>query len=112
MAANIPVMGYLREENPPVHAGPEPTRAGGNWAWLSLRLAVRAAINPRLALDLLRTLWSFRARDWYRKPPFLPLPPATYVRWRMYTAYGDDRTVPPLEDVVRFARWRRRVMHL
>jgi len=30
----------------------------------------------------------------------------------MYTAYGDEQAVPPHEDVVRFARWRRRVMHL
>ncbi|MBI3081441.1 MAG: hypothetical protein HYY94_00725 [Gemmatimonadetes bacterium] len=69
-------------------------------------------INPRLAVDLLRVLWAFRARQWYRRPPFLPLPPAAYIRWRMYTAYGDEAAVPPLEDVIRFARWRRRVMHL
>jgi len=24
----------------------------------------------------------------------------------MYTAYGDEEAVPPIEDVVRFARWR------
>jgi hypothetical protein len=30
----------------------------------------------------------------------------------MFTAYGDERTVPPLDDVVRFARWRRETMHL
>jgi len=30
----------------------------------------------------------------------------------MFTAYGDERAVPPLEDVVRFARWRRETMHL
>jgi taurine--2-oxoglutarate transaminase len=28
-----------------------------------------------------------------------------YTRWRMYTAYGDERAVPPLEDVIRYARW-------
>jgi hypothetical protein len=30
----------------------------------------------------------------------------------MYTAYGDEDAVPPVEDVVRFARWRREVMRL
>jgi hypothetical protein len=30
----------------------------------------------------------------------------------MYTAYGDEAAVPPGEDVIRFARWRREVMHL
>jgi len=44
--------------------------------------------------------------------PFLPVPPADYLRWRMFTAYGDEHAVPPLEDVVRFARWRRETMHL
>jgi hypothetical protein len=27
------------------------------------------------------------------------------LRWRMYTAYGDERFVPPPEDVVKYARW-------
>ena len=83
-----------------------------SWPSLSLRLAIRALANPRLAVDLLRLAWSFRARGWYRRPPFLPLPPREYLRWRMFTAYGDEAAVPSLEDVVRFARWRREVMHL
>jgi hypothetical protein len=73
---------------------------------------VRALCNPRLAVDLARLLWAFRARGWYLRPPFLPLPPAEYIRWRMFTAYADENAIPPLEDVVRFARWRRRVMRL
>ncbi len=93
---------------------PQVKASGSRQAWvrLFLALAVRALINPRLGMDLLRLVWSFRARGWYRKPPFLPLPPQQYVRWRMFTAYGDEEAVPPVEDVVRFARWRRRVMQL
>jgi hypothetical protein len=30
----------------------------------------------------------------------------------MYTAYGDEAAVPPVEDVVRFARWRRKLLTL
>jgi len=75
------------------------------------KLALRAAVNPRLALDLVRLAWSFRARGWYRHPPFLPLPPREYLRWRMFTAYGDE-AVPPVDDVVNFARWRRETMGL
>jgi len=30
----------------------------------------------------------------------------------MFTAYGDEAAVPTLEDVIRFARWRRETMHL
>jgi hypothetical protein len=89
-----------------------PFTRGARWLGLTLRLALRGALNPRLALDLLRLVWAFRARGWYRRAPFLPLPPADYMRWRMYTAYGDEQAVPPVEDVIRFATWRRRVMRL
>ena len=83
-----------------------------SWTSLYTRLAVRALVNPRLAVDLARLAWSFRARDWHRRPPFLPLPPREYMRWRMFTAYGDEDAVPPIDDVIRFAKWRREVMHL
>jgi hypothetical protein len=82
------------------------------WGSLVLRLALRAALRPRLAVDLVRTAWVFRRRGWYRRPPFLPLPDPVYLRWRMYTAYADERAVPPVEDVERFARWRRETMAL
>ncbi|HEY9441736.1 MAG TPA: hypothetical protein VIQ25_00710 [Gemmatimonadales bacterium] len=84
----------------------------GSWGTLITRLALRAALRPRLALDLLRTAWGFRRRDWWRRAPFLPLPDRAYLRWRMYTAYADESAVPPIEDVVRFARWRRETMGL
>ena len=84
----------------------------GSWSALTLRLAARAAVRPRLAVDLVRTAWALRRRGWYRRPPFLPLPDRVYLEWRMYTAYADERAVPPAEDVVRFARWRRETMGL
>jgi hypothetical protein len=83
-----------------------------SWLLLTVRLSGRALVSPRLALDLLGTAWAFRRRDWWRTPPFLPLPDPVYLRWRMYTAYADENAVPPLEDVVRFARWRRETMGL
>ncbi len=96
-------------------AEPTPTpdpRYAGSWRALALRLAVRGAVNPRLAVDLLRTGWAFRRRGWWRAAPFLPLPDRTYLRWRMYTAYASEDAVPPLDDVIRFARWRRETMGL
>ena len=79
----------------------------GSWPSLAFALCVRAAVNPRVALDLVSLAWSMRRRGWYARFPFLPIPPAEYVRWRMYTAYGDESAIPPLRDVLRFARWRR-----
>ena len=81
-----------------------------SWRTLALALAWRAVLNPRVARDLVSLAWSMRRRHWLREPPFLPLPPREYVRWRMYTAYGDEDAVPPVADVLRVARWRREVL--
>ena len=83
-----------------------------SWGSLTIRLLGQALFRPRLALDLMRTAWAFRRRHWWARPPFLPVPDRDYLRWRMYTAYGDETAVPPGQDVIRFARWRREVMHL
>ena len=76
-----------------------------SWSRLSLTLAARSLIRPRMGIDLIRVAWRFRRRDWYTRFPFLPLPDPTYIRWRMYTAYGDYDAVPPARDVERYARW-------
>jgi hypothetical protein len=75
------------------------------WFRLALALTWRAVLNPLLAVDLLRVAWRFRHRHWYRRVPFLPLPATSYVKWRMYTAYGDEDAIPPADDVIGFARW-------
>ncbi len=77
-----------------------------SWSALTLALIGRAVATPLVARDLAALAWSMRRRGWYRTPPFLPLPPPEYVRWRMYTAYGDEDAIPPARDVVRLARWR------
>ena len=76
-----------------------------SWLRLSLTLVGRSARQPSLARDLLRVAWRFRSRHWYRTFPFLPVPAREYVRWRMYTAYGDANAIPPADDVIRYARW-------
>src|SRR2546423_13550603 len=65
-----------------------PMRASAGWPTLTMRLVLRALVNPRLALDLVRLTRSFRTRDWYRRPPFLPLPPRDYALLRVVAASG------------------------
>ncbi|HET7564128.1 MAG TPA: hypothetical protein VFJ96_03990 [Gemmatimonadaceae bacterium] len=78
---------------------------GMRWGYLALALTWRTVRHPSIAPDLVRVAWRFRSRRWYRHAPFLPLPARDYVRWRMYTAYGDYDAVPPADDVIRYARW-------
>lgn len=68
----------------------------------AFELAIR---RPWLVPTLIGTAWSFRARGWLRRPPFLPLPPRSYIRWRMETAYGDPDATPPLDEFERYVRW-------
>lgn len=75
------------------------------WLRLAMQLTARSIRDPRLAADLVRIAWRFRSRSWYRRFPFLPVPDSTYLRWRMYTAYGDYSAVPSVTDVERYARW-------
>ncbi len=76
-----------------------------SWTRLTVTLALRALRSPSLAVALLTVAWRFRRRGWYARFPFLPLPSTPYVRWRMYTAYGDEAAIPPADDVERYARW-------
>lgn len=76
-----------------------------SWPGLVATLAWRGLRDPRTASALVRVGWRFRRRGWYRRFPFLPVPAGDYVRWRMYTAYGDESVVPPADDIVRYARW-------
>ena len=87
-----------------------PERHPTSWGSLIISLIVRGLANPRVGVDLMRTAWAFRRRGWHTRAPFLPVPDRTYLRWRMYTAYADEDAIPPVEHVIRFARWRRETM--
>ncbi len=65
--------------------------------------------RPTLLPHLVGAAWAFRRREWWRRFPFLPLPPAEYLRWRMETAYGDPEAAPPDDDLERFLRWATRM---
>ena len=79
---------------------------------LYLKFLGMALRRPSLILHLAGAAWAFRARSWYRRPPFLPLPPKKYLRWRMETAYGDPDALPPAPEAERFLRWTTRMRRL
>jgi hypothetical protein len=73
------------------------------------QLAGLALRQPRLVPSLLGAAWRFRAKDWHRRSPFLPLPPAEYVEWRLHTAYGDEGETPAPVELARYLRWTSRM---
>lgn len=72
-------------------------------------LLLRALLRPRLLAGMARAAWRFRARGWWRRAPFLPLPPREYLDWRLHTAYGDDGAAPSVEELQRYLGWANRM---
>ena len=64
---------------------------------------------PLTLFDALSVGWAVRRRNWYKRPPFLPVPPARYLRWRVETAYGDEHAGPSTLETRRFLRWAARL---
>lgn len=57
--------------------------------------------RPFLLVESVRLFFAVRRRG-------LPFPSRSYLRWRAYTAYGDQNAGFAGEDVVDFLEWRRR----
>ena len=70
---------------------------------------VRAVLaHPDLWPTAVRQALRLAPRGWWRRRPFLPLPDAGYLRFRMVTAYGGDGSAPARpDDVVTYLRWCR-----
>jgi hypothetical protein len=72
-------------------------------------ILARAARRPRVLASLCAAAWRFRARGWWRRAPFLPVPPREYVGWRIHTAYGDGGREPTADELERYVRWANRM---
>lgn len=70
-------------------------------------VAAAVARRPRLWATALRQLIVLAEPGWWRRKPWLPLPDAGYMHFRMVTAYGTDRSPEP-GDVVEYLDWCRR----
>jgi hypothetical protein len=74
-------------------------------AKLALRLGATVLRHPSLLSPLLGAAWRFRARGWFRRAPFLPLPPEDYLAWRLHTAFGDKGGEPDAGTLARYLTW-------
>ena len=74
-----------------------------------IALLARVLRSPRALGALMGAAWRFRARSWWRRPPFLPLPPRSYLEWRLHTAYGDGGRAPTADELSRFLGWANRM---
>lgn len=74
-----------------------------------LRILSGAMRRPRLLGAMARAAWRFRARGWWRRPPFLPVPPREYLDWRLHTAYGEGGREPTPGELGRYITWANRM---
>jgi len=78
-----------------------------------LRIPSSAIISFVKSLAIAWALLRFYARsvpsNWYRRFPFLPVPPRNFIAWRLHTAYGNQRPSVGvvLRDVWQLGVWLR-----
>jgi hypothetical protein len=71
------------------------------------RVAMAVALRPALWGIAARQTWVLARPGWWRRRPFLPVPDAAYLRFRMQTAYGDPARPPEPPDVLAYLHWCR-----
>ena len=62
--------------------------------------------RPGLWFTAIRQLFRAVPSRWWTRSPFLPLPDAAYLRFRLETAYGSGGR-PRAADLVRYLEWAR-----
>ena len=63
--------------------------------------------HPSKVPMVLRAGWRLRARRWWRRAPFLPLPGESYWHFRLITATGSTSKTLSAREVVEAATWSR-----
>ena len=71
-------------------------------------VAVAVAHRPALWPAAARQAWRLVPRRWWSRPPFLPVPDRSWLRFRLEAQYGGDGRGPVIAaDVVAFLEWCR-----
>jgi hypothetical protein len=63
--------------------------------------------RPRLWSTAVRVAGRTARRGWWRRPPWMPIPSADYVRFRLSTQYGEAEVEPTADDIVHYLEWCR-----
>jgi hypothetical protein len=72
--------------------------------WLTVGSALLR--RPGLWATAFRQAFRLAAPGWWRRRPFLPVPDADYLRFRLETQYGSDHEPEPA-DVITYLHWCR-----
>jgi hypothetical protein len=64
--------------------------------------------RPRLWGTAVSAAVAFAPLGWWRRPPFLPVPDAEIMRWRIAAAYGSSEATVDPADIVAYLEWRHR----
>jgi hypothetical protein len=75
----------------------------------SSKIRILAAVlrRPSLWLTALQQAARLMPAGWYTRSPFLPVPPADYMEFRLVTQYGGDHGAAQATsaDVVAYLKW-------
>ncbi len=71
------------------------------------RSGMAVLARPTLWPTAVRQLRRAAPDDWWRRRPFLPVPSAEYLQFRMLTQYGQTERAPDSNDVVDYLAWCR-----
>ncbi len=75
-----------------------------NARWM-MQAGVAVVAHPSLWGVAVQQMWRLGRGGWWRSAPFLPVPSAQYLRFRMVTAYGDPDAAMDADDLVTYLRW-------
>jgi hypothetical protein len=70
--------------------------------------ALAVARRPGLWGTAIGAALALAPAGWWRHRPFLPLPDASLMRWRIATAYGSEDAAVDPADIVAYLEWRQR----
>ncbi|CAB4364315.1 MAG: hypothetical protein F2681_11260 [Actinobacteria bacterium] len=73
----------------------------------SFRIVGAVLRRPQLWLTALRQWRRTTPSDWWKHRPFMPLPSAGYLKFRLVTQYGDSNARVEPADVLNYLAWCR-----